>query len=173
MIIVFLLLSIFLIIVNKAKKSKTISDINIFSSIAIPTVIYLLNWIIINIKAAEHYDKIDFSGDISSYIIFFTLVMEVGIIFYFYKSRRNELSPSCVLGFIITTLICDFMVFISTSPDGRVYNEKGFSVEELYNYYKETIFISMIFSIFAINIFTLLSFNEKTGIDSIKDDDMD
>ena len=135
-------------------------------TIAIPIIIYLLNCIIIKIKELTKYPIIDFTSDISSLMIFVTVLVEIGIIVYFYLTdKKDKLSKLYFVGIIISIAISLFVWLVATSASGSVQIDNGFSYEEIFEEVEFTIYISMLFSIFEINIFTLFAFKNKNNLE--------
>lgn len=160
--LIFVAISLALIVFNVAKKDDEFSKINVIGSVLLPVAIYLINWIIIQIKVSSHYKEISVYNDISSYIMIITIIVEVGILLYLFK--KNKLNRIWPLGIIITIVNCYLVWYISTGVSLTITSEVGFSYEEIYEEIKNTIGISMIFSVLDLNIFTLLAVKNKDCI---------
>ena len=147
---------------NVMKKDEEVSKVCVVSSIVLPMVIYLINWIIIKIKVSTQLGYIDKSNDISSYVMIITIFVEAGLAFYLYK--KDKLNSLWILGIIITVINCYLVWYITSSVGAIIISEKGFSYEEIYEEIKNTIGASMFFSVLDLNIFSFLAAKNKDSI---------
>ena len=79
--------------------------------------------------------------------------------------KKDKLSKLYFIGIIISIAISLFVWFVATSASGSIQSENGFSYEQIFEEVEFTIYSSMLFSVLAINIFTLFAFKNKNKLE--------
>lgn len=164
MIAFFLVIAIVLLLINSLIKKSNFVIINIALSIVLPITIYLLNITRISIDTRNSYGGINGTSDMSFYIGYITVLVELLLllILFIYKEKEDSFKKICFLGIlgIFISILLNVQLWYWGSFSGTII---GLTYDEIYDELKDIIFLSMIMSVIGINSFSLLTFRNKNN----------